>query len=781
MSSPSKHNQEINIIEFIKYLLSNWLIYAVLIVIFSSYFAIRTAYEPYSYESSITAVINDPNQKTSVDLSMSGLKTGRQTVSLVQEELRIRSLPTIERAIRNIKAHIEYKYTDGFRNIELYKSAPFEVIESDTIDNHCSFSVEKGDNSFVYIHTGNHKKIKVNYGENFDVNGRKFNILPRPEVPIWKVNKIDVIVNSYSSLKYAYQNKVEFRPDQRSMSVIYLSTISDNKQKATDYLYSLVREYNNDFIITSNQVAINTSKFITERLSIIGSQLDHVEGSIDSFLMSNKGMDYKNATIDYLKELNDRNKEEIELRTQIQLLNYTEAYIKNPSNRNNYIPLNIGVENTELTNLINSYNQIKSQISSLLDPLTGGGLSNPVILELEKNLSMIEVNITSTIKSIKIGLEYQISNIKNISNSIDHDISSFPQKGREFISLERQQKIRENIYTTLLSKLEDNAMNQAIQVDRMIIVDTGNGSNSPVSPNKTKAVLMGVIVGLILGTLYAILKLLLDTKVRSLSDVEAIIDAPFLGEIPLASNNTPIELLQNDHVSESFRALRSQLLLMKRPKCDVIVLNSFGESSGKTYISSNLARALAFGGKRVLIMDLDIRKGTISKYHNVFKNDGITNYIVDDDANINDYILPVEGVDNLKIIPSGPIPPNPSELLMDKKLDRLVNELENEFDFIIMDNVPIDAVADPFIVNRLATRTLFVIRAGKLEKKALSVLNKIKNEGKLVNIAMVLNGIDPSKSGYGYGYSYSYGYGNYGSETKNKGIFSIIKRFFKRK
>lgn len=360
-----------------------------------------------------------------------------------------------------------------------------------------------------------------------------------------------------------------------------------------------------------------------------------------------------------------------------------------------------------------------------------------------------------------------------------------PGKQLELLTIERQQKVKEALYVYLLNKKEENALSMAMTDDNARVIDQANGSYAPIYPNKLKDLAIGLLCGLAIPSVILLLMLLLDTSVKTRTEIEDVVQIPFLAEIPLAKdsqigkNDILIRADGKDPISESFRILRTNLGFMNAggKPMKVITFTSFSSGAGKTFTSMNLAASLIQLKKKVILLDLDLRKGTLSSQLQLKGVKGIAHYLSDLSINIDEIIvqnLPVQGLD---MLPIGIIAPNPVELLLSSRFDELINCLKEKYDYVIVDNVPMKIVADSSIVNRVTDVTIFVVRSGKLDRRQLPELEKIYQEKKLNNLAIVLNGI-PKRAysysygyGYGYGYSYGYGYGygsGYGNESKKK-------------
>lgn len=315
------------------------------------------------------------------------------------------------------------------------------------------------------------------------------------------------------------------------------------------------------------------------------------------------------------------------------------------------------------------------------------------------------------------------------------------------------------------------------------VLDSVSGSNIPISPNKYKKLLLGVGCGVIVPSVILLMMLVLDTGVHNRKEVEAIVSAPFLADIPqtakpaVSADEVVIRARGLDALSEAFRILRTNLgfMVSQSQERKVITLTSFNIGAGKTFISINLAASLVQTEKKIVLLDLDLRKGKLSEMSHCRHVKGVAHYLSNSSIVADDIIIQDALGEGLDLIPIGVIAPNPTELLLSKRLDELIAILRERYDYIIVDNVPIGLVADASVVNRITDLTLFIVRVGKLDRRQLPELERLYQEHKLTNMAVVLNGTEKGSSGYGYGYSYGYGYG-YTNQKKKGGWLSWMKK-----
>ena len=529
---------------------------------------------------------------------------------------------------------------------------------------------------------------------------------------------------------------------------------------------TLINVYNEEAVKDKNQVAVNTANFINERLIIIENELGGVESELESFKQRNQIVDIASSAGMYMSESQKYNTDALELETQLRLANFIKDYLTDPAKETDLIPSNTGIGDMNIESQISLYNTAKLKRDRLIDDSSE---NNPVVQELNNSLRAMKQNIIRAVDNMIVSLNVQRSDAQNREMRAQNRVTAIPAKERQLLSIERQQKVKETLYLYLLNKREENALSQAMADNNARVIDGAEGSNAPISPNRNRILLLGILVGVAIPGLACLAILFMDTRVHSRKDFEGVVNVPFLGEIPqdkaegkrggMKDSSAPGSKEANSTVSEAFRILRTNMGFMARKDTpqQVIILTSLNEGAGKTFIAKNLGMSLALAKKRVILIDMDIRRGTLSRKFHLHKT-GLTNYLADTDLTTDDIIQHQDGFD---IIAAGAVAPNPAELLMDKRLDELVGELRKRYDYIVVDSVPVGVIADAAISNRIADLTLFVARAGRLDRRQLPEIEQLYEENKLHNMALVLNGADLRRR-YGYygyyGYAYKYRY-----------------------
>ena len=344
----------------------------------------------------------------------------------------------------------------------------------------------------------------------------------------------------------------------------------------------------------------------------------------------------------------------------------------------------------------------------------------------------------------------------NLNQQLNSKLEKAPIQEKDFREIQRQQSIKETLYLYLLQKREETSISYAVTVSNTKVIDQAFSSMVPISPRPSLILFGAILIGLIIPTGIIYLNDLLDTKVKTKKEIIQY-GLPYLGDIPTYENNEKIAVKQGDRSStaEAFRILKTNISFMKKDNKDVktIFITSTLSKEGKSFVSLNLSATYGLAGKKVLLIGLDLRAPKILEYLNINSNKGVSNYLINNNVELNEYIIPLKNVENVSILPSGPIPPNPSELLNSEKIEKMFKYASDNYDVVIVDTAPVGLVTDTIQISKYADMFIYVVRANYLDKKLLQIGQSYYNENKLNNMAMVLNGSDLEK-GYGYGYGY---------------------------
>lgn len=773
-NSSNKNDQGLNIVDLFMYLASQWKWFLLSILICGGIAWYNYARAPLVYFRSATVIIKDPSNKASTS-GLDRFDNFINKVNVANEILQFRSKKLMREVVQRVHADVSYQIKDGLRSNELYNESPVLVSLPDALpEQSFSFTMTLKDAKTVTLSDFSGIEAKPSYevalndtvaiieGMNVVVTATNYLRDSWLNTPI-RVQKLPV-----ESMVNYYKNALGIQQEEEEASILTLALKDSSPARAEDVLNTLITVYNEEAIKEKNQVAVNTANFINERLIIIERELGNVESNLESFKQRNQIVDIASSAGMYMTESQKYNADAMELETQLRLANFIKDYLTDPSKETDLIPSNTGISDMNIENQISLYNAAKLKRDHLIDD---SSVNNPVVQELNNSLRAMKQSIIRAVDNMIVSLNVKRNDAQNREMRAQDRVTAIPTKERQMLSIERQQKIKEALYLFLLNKREENALSQAMADNNARVIDGAEGSNAPISPNRNRILLLGLLVGIALPGAVCLAILFMDTRVHGRKDIEGVTSVPYLGEIPLDKEAMKdhrkkvmaVKEQGDDIVSEAFRILRTNMaFLSKKDKpAQVITFTSFNIGAGKTFITRNLSMSLAYMKKRVVMVDLDIRKGTLSRHFGHY-HVGVTNYLSDNTVKVDDIIQHQEGFD---LIPAGILAPNPAELLMDNRLDELMNELRTRYDYIIADNVPVGLIADATIANRIADLTIFVVRAGKLDRRQLPDIEKLYQEKKLKNMALVLNGANPERHGYGYSYGYGYGYG-YGTKKK---------------
>lgn len=566
-----------------------------------------------------------------------------------------------------------------------------------------------------------------------------------------------------------YSSRLSVALNDEKSTVVNLTLQDVCTQRAEDVLNTLISVYNENWVKDKNQIAVSTSMFINERLGVIERELGNVDEDISSYKSENLLPDVQAAASMYMAESSETNAKIQTLNTQLSMTRYVRSYLTGASSRNQLLPANSGIENSGIEKQIAEYNTLQLRRNDLV---ANSSETNPLVVDMDHSLHALRDAIIRTLDNYVTTLNTQLRALQQSARQTTARIAANPSQGKYLLSVERQQKVKESLYLFLLQKREENELSQAFTAYNTRVIMPPSGSMAPTAPAKKNILLIAFVVGLIVPVAIIFLRESMNTRIRGRKDLEAL-TLPFVGEIPQAATkkkgtsdkksteNNPIVVHEGsrDIINEAFRVLRTNLEFMtdKEQHSNVIVVTSFNPGSGKSFLAMNIAVSLAIKQKKVLVIDGDMRHGSTSAYIGSPQT-GLSNYLSGHVNNLKDIIVTDARHANLQFLPVGTIPPNPTELLFSDRLKQLIDTVRSQYDYIFIDCPPIEMVADTQIIEQLADRTLFVVRTGLLERSMLPELQRIYDEKKYKNMALILNGTVGSGGHYGYRYGYRYGY-----------------------
>lgn len=773
----------INPIDILMYLLSKWYWFVLSIALFGGYAWYQYAKTPFQYSRSATVMIKGASRQ----IRGNGLDRFQTTsyTNVSNEILQLKSYKLMRDVVTRLNVHIDYVVMDGLREKELYTQSPVQIRFVD--DNRLPTTLTITPVNRTEIHLSDFEKgtgqtLKANLGDTIQTPAGQLVVTSTLyHTDEWYGKPISIRKNTLDAAASHFLSNLSVTQTDNDAAVLYTALRDFSTVRAEDVLNTLITIYNEETIKDKNQIAINTENFINERLVKITKELDDVETQIETFKLENELIDVNSAASMSMSQKQQFTSQAKELEMQRRMSGFIRDYLTDPAKATELIPANTGIA-MNIESQIAAYNLNKLKRDKLVE---GSSDKNPVVQELNKSLNAMRQNIIRAVDNTIVSIDTKLNEAEAMRGQAAYRVSNIPKQQREMLNIDRQHRIKEELYLFLLNKREENALAQATTETDARVLDPAGGSDMPISPNGRAIIMGGVMKGTALPLVILLAILFFDTRIRNRKDIEDATNVPFLGEIPKDTNKKTqkvdgkkedivVRVHGRDIVSEAFRIIRTNMDFMrvKSKNLQVVTFSSFGPGAGKTYVSTNLAASFAQTNKKVILIDLDIRKATLSSRTKKDRTKGMTSYL-SGQSGINE-IIQKDGVcENLDLISAGPTAPNPSELLLSERLEELIAELRTRYDYIFIDNVPLGIIADAAITNRVADLTIFVVRVGKLDRRMLPELEKIYRSKQLNNMSLILNGAITNKIGYG-GYGYGYGYG-YDLDEK-KGWTSIFKK-----
>lgn len=571
--------------------------------------------------------------------------------------------------------------------------------------------------------------------------------------------ELNVVKAPVSATAGGYESRMVIAMSGDKSSVINLTVTDQSTQRAQALLSTLIGVYNEYWIRDKNQIAVSTSNFINERLGVIESELGNVDSDISSYKSQHLIPDVSAASSMYMSQNQQISQQIMDLRNQLKQTLYIKSYLGAASDNEKMLPMNSGVANVDIQSQITDYNNLVLQRNSLLAKSSD---KNPLVVQLNEQMDQMRHAILASVDNSINALNMQISSLQGSQASTTSKIASNPSQAKYLLSVERQQKVKESLYLFLLQKREENELSQAFTAYNTRVVNKP-ASFGPTAPNTRNILMMSFLLGLAIPFGVVYLMESNNTKVRGRKDVEHLA-VPFLGELPQdghekkkeagEANTIVVKGGKRDIINEAFRVLRTNVEFMCNSSegNKVIAMTSFNPGSGKSFVSMNLGMAIALKGKKVLIVDGDMRHGSTSAYMGSPAR-GLADYLGGAVSEVDTLIVKTPECQNMQVLPIGSIPPNPTELLESPRFGELIGELKSRFDYVIIDCPPIEVVADAQIIDKFADRTFFVIRAGLFDRSMLPELDRLYEEKKYRNMSFILNGSRNDQGRYGYSLS----------------------------
>lgn len=753
-----------------------WPLFLILFVICGISAKIYLRYAKPVYEVTASLLIKD--EKKGVDdqslmeqLDLFGSKKFVENeISVVQSKILMRQV------VRNLNLYAPIGVKGRITSTSGYTSSPV-ILQARNPDS-LKTTDEIGNVMFAYdsasatvVLGGQHLKM----GEWFtDTLGNTLRFLANPNyAPPKKKKPLFYNIFSIKATADAMTDGLVAGQATKLASIINLTYKDENPKRGEDVLNQLIKEYERANIEDKNSLALNTLNFINGRIALVSVELDSVEKGVQKYKKDNNIIDIDAQGQMYLDNVGDNDQKLSQINVQMAVLDTVENYVLTKNGKGVIVPSTFGLnDDPELTTLLGQLYGLEVQYEGLRKTTAE---NNPILISLRNQMEKIKPAILDNIASQRRSLEAGKLTMTRIANNYASILNTIPEKERGLVNISRQQTIKNDLYSFLLQKREETAMSYQSAVSDTRVVDDPEAAPKPVSPKHMLIYLTAVIIALGLGALVVAVREVVNQNIVFRKEIEQLTSIPIIGEIMYDPSDSVFVINEGSRtaIAEQFRHLRTLLAYIgiNQQKKKILITSSIS-GEGKSFISINLALTLAMRDKKVAILELDLRNPQIARHFNINTKVGLTNYFVGD-VDAEHLIKSTDVNPNLFIIPCGPIPPNPSEIILNGRLQGLLEYLEDAFDYIIVDAAPIGPVTDAYVISTMVDATLFVVRHGITPKILISRLDQTLRINPLKNVALVFNAVKSrgmGAYGYGYGYNNGYGYGyKYNTPNGKKG------------
>lgn len=683
----------------------------------------------------------------------------------VDDEVHVVSSHTIfKEAIKQLglnKIHIIRK--NFFNKIDAYKEFPIDVYTpkgvEDTLSTTLLFKIrsQKDKKIKVTVFDGKNQKVGAIQASNFPIDIKTqygtFTLNKTRHYPQNSHLDMNIYLRGYDMVAENWDKSIDIGKIDKKSNMIGLVLKESNIERGKDILNTIIDIYNQKGIIEKNLEAKNTANFINERIELITNELSKAEKEVEEYKKANNLTDIETEAKIILEQNGNFRAKLIETETQYQIIQLIEDFLQKPENKYSLIPFTSGLSDKSSTEAILKYNEL---ILERLRLLRTAKDNSPTIQLINQQIEATRTNVLNTVKNIKNSVGIALKDLRLQESQFLSRIKGMPTQEREFINIKRQQVIKEELYLFLLQKKEENALALAVTTPKGQIIDAAYNQNKPVSTPKIVILLIGIGIGFILPIVYLFFKDLLRIKFSTKDELQKLTTLPILGEVCVnkSGKNIVVKEGESTSIAELFRLIRTNIQFILNGKDEkVILVTSSISGEGKSFISSNFSASLALLGKKVILIGMDIRSPKLGEYLGQNSPIGLTNYLASSEFKLDDIVIPNAIQKNMDVILAGPIPPNPAELLLSDRVDKLFNELKEKYDYVIVDSAPVGMVSDTFSLSRISDATIYVCRANYTTKDNIRYINALVSNNRLKKVSLVINATT-AKQGYGYGYGH---------------------------
>lgn len=767
----NKNEEGIDVKDLLYHFLSNWRVFVISIVVCLAVACIYIYYAMPTYRVTASVMVRDEKRGGDFITELSVFEDiNALAKSATDNEVEIlRSKSLARRAVQELGLYKSYEGKLGLRTFDLYGKSP--VILRDSL-----FLLQELTQPYIFeldLSDPEEMDLLLFCGEEqlIDTTFSSFPLVVHTplgpleldkdmECQLSECKKMIVKLQSPMSVARSYSQNLTVMPFSKTTSVINLKFVTTNKVRGIKFLDGLISIYNKMAIDEKNESGLKTAIFIEERIKMLQDELGVTEKDLEEYKRKEGLTDvFSNADLSLAKSAEYEQKR-VDNETQLKLVLFLKEYLNNEQNRGMVIPSNVGLTDRGLVEQINLYNKMLLERNRLMQTTSE---HNPVVVQLTSQINGLYDNVLTLVDNVESGLKISQADLKQQLDKYRGKIYNVPTQQRLFEEIERQRHIQQQLFLMLLEKREENALAMAATVNKAKVVDESMADALPIAPKKSIILFFAFVIAVAVSVVYVLLKRYFSIYIKNSNAIEKenLTSLPLLVEVPYFSEEYIPESNLDSLRKEVFRMLRTNIqFLLKDKEQKVILFSSYSSGEGKTFITANTAISFASLGKKVVTIGADIRNPHLKDFFCNEVKVGLSNFLAHSDVRCDDVIIQTE-YENLCVIPSGPIPPNPTELLSSGRLDDLISYLRSNFDYILIDSAPLSLVSDTLVLARVADISAIVFRANYSNKHWFKSINALVEEGRLPKTSLVLNGLYEEKFLQRIYATYGYGYGKY--------------------
>ncbi len=747
-----------------------WYWFAISVAVLGTLAYVYIRYTIPQYNISATIMVSQEQ-----NISESGLSAFKDlgllddTQNKIENEIQIiKSRTLITNVVKDLRLNVQYFAKGRILEIENYPKSIIEInfLSADSIIHNKSKTFRvlvNSETSFSLVDNEGKKISDHSFGKTMNTSIGDVVITPNIENIADQSGKIiSIRISPIKSIVQGYRNRLSVLASGKGSSIVRLSLNDPVREKAKDFINNLIKEYNRASIQSEKDISARTADFINKRLADLSGDLSAVDDQAAGYKSKFGLTNDVEAQTQRVADIDSRNVQEInQLETQLRKIESTRRFVMSQDGKYDILPSSLGFEGTSINSIVARYNGLIGRRKKLLK---SSSEQNPVVVNIDEEIGALRQELISSLNSVKNSISISLNSLRTQDKYFSGKLYNAPLRQKELAAIGREQGIKEQIYLYLLQKREEAEITSNITLSNVRVIDPATTLGSyPVSPNKKMIYFAAIFFGIVIPFMTIYLLDLFNTRINSREDLEKVLSIPILGAIPKTKmKNSKVIVSRNNRsaVAEAFRILRTNLdFLMagsNKKSGKIIFVTSTISGEGKTLVSSNLAKTLAISEKKVAYVGMDFRD---PKFHNFIElpkgkdTVGYTNFIMNKELSPEDIIYDQKGEDPLYIVPSGVIPPNPAELLMNDRVKEMFDYLESNFDYIVVDTAPVSLVTDTLLIAHYADLSIYIVRENYSDKRILPIPEKFYKEKRLPNMAVLLNAAGKN-AGYGYGYGY---------------------------